>query len=374
MLVVRILIFVVGASLVGWTLLSAIRTVVVPRSYSGVLSRAVFSVLLRLFQFLASERRRFDVRDRTMALYAPVVLVSLPVVWLTLVLIGYMAMFWAALDSTWGEALYVSGSSLLTLGFAPVETFGTRVLAFTEAVLGLVLLALMIAFLPAMYNIFSKRETQVALLEVRAGNPPSAVEFLERHNRIGWLTRLPEDFEKWETWFTEVEETHTSYGALAFFRSPHAERSWITAAGTVLDAASLTASTLDLPRHPQADLTIRAGYIALQRIADFYGIGFDPDPAPTDPISIIRAEFDGAYDRLAIAGLPMRVDREQAWRDFSAWRVYYDKPLLDLAELTMAPYAPWTSDRSAPDRHRPRVRRWGRQRKTQPSIVNSSSE
>ncbi|MFQ5966006.1 MAG: hypothetical protein ACE5MI_00170 [Acidimicrobiia bacterium] len=373
MLVLRVLIFVAGASLVAWTLLSAIRTVVVPRSYSGVLSRFVFSVLLRIFRFLASERRGFEVRDRIMALYAPVVLVSLPVVWLTLVLVGYMGMFWAVEGTTWADAFHTSGSSLLTLGFAPVDSLAARVLAFTQAVFGLVLLALMIAFLPAMYNIFSRRETQVALLEVRAGSPPTAVEYLERAHQLGWLSELPEQFGNWETWFTELEETHTSYGALAFFRSPHAERSWVTAAGVVLDACSLTASTLDLPRHPQADLTIRAGYLALQRIADFYGVAFDPNPLPTDPISIIRAEFDATYDRLAMAGLPMRVDREQAWRDFSAWRVNYDKPLLDLAELTMAPYAPWTSDRSAPDRHRPQVRRWGRRRDQEP-ITSSSLE
>ena len=66
----------------------------------------------------------------------------------------------------------------------------------------------------------------------------------------------------------------------------------------------------------------------------------------TDPISIDRTEFDAAYDRLAAAGLPLKPDRDQCWRDFAGWRVNYDTVLLDLARLTMAPYAPWSSDRS----------------------------
>ena len=369
MLIARIVFFLAGAWLVAWTLLSAIRTVVVPRSYAGVLSRTVFSALLRVFRFIAGERRVYEARDRLMALYGPVVLISLPVAWLALVLVGYMAMFWAVQGETWGTAFYTSGSSLLTLGFASVDTLGTRILAFTEAVFGLVLLAMMIAFLPVIYNIFSRRETQVALLEVRAGIPPTAVGYIERQHRLGWLTRLPESFETWETWFTELEETHTSYGALAFFRSPHPDRSWVTAAGTMLDAAALTASTLDLPRDPQADLTIRAGFVALEKIADYFGIGSGPHPTQMDPISIERSEFDVAYDWLGRAGVPLRADRSQAWREFSGWRVHYDKPLLDLAELTMAPYAPWTSDRSAPDRHRPKVRRWGQPQETTTSSL-----
>lgn len=47
------------------------------------------------------------------------------------------------------------------------------------------------------------------------------------------------------------------------------------------------------------------------------------------------------------AGIPLRPDREQAWQDFAGWRVNYDRVLLVLSALTMAPYAPWSSDRSS---------------------------
>ncbi len=96
---------------------------------------------------------------------------------------------------------------------------------------------------------------------------------------------------------------------------------------------------------PRANLCIRAGYLALRRIAEFFQIPFNPDPHPEDPISISEAEFIEVYDQLAAVGVPLKPDRAQAWRDFSGWRVNYDYVLLSLAALTMAPETPWTSDR-----------------------------
>ncbi len=360
MFFVRVLVFIVGLWAVLWTLTSAIRTVVLSRSAVSLLTRVVFASSRKIFDLLAHDRRDYEDRDRVMAMYAPVSLVLLPAAWLTLVSLGYMAMFWATGGFSLSEAFAVSGSSLLTLGFVPVESLGERLLAFSEAVLGLGLLALLITFLPSMYSAFSRRESAVALLEVRAGSPPSAVEMLERVTAIGWLDQLPTVWERWENWFTDVEESHTSYPALTFFRSPQPDRSWVVAAGTVLDAAALTLSTLDVAPQPQAQLCIRSGFIALRRIATFFGIRFDPDPSPDDPISVTREEFDSACQRLSEAGVPVLADRDQAWKDWSGLRVNYDSVLLALAELTIAPYAPWTSDRSTPSHRPPKVRRWGR--------------
>jgi hypothetical protein len=201
-----------------------------------------------------------------------------------------------------------------------------------------------------MYTAFSKREAAVQMLEVRAGAPPSAVTMIQRFHRIQGLERLSEQWQMWEVWFTEVEESHTSFSPLVFFRSPRPDQSWVTAAGAVLDAAALTASTLDLPRDAQAELCIRAGFLTLRGIARFFQIPFNPDPAPTDPISITREEFEAVYDELAGVGIPLKPNRAQAWRDFAGWRVNYDTVLITLAGMTRAPYAPWSSDRAVPFR------------------------
>jgi len=343
MVYVRILVFILGAFAVLATVGSAIRSVVLPRGVRAKLSRSVFRSTRALFN-LRIGSGNYERADRVMALYAPVTLLVLVLVWEAVVLTGYAAMYWATENGNWGEAFEVSGSSLLTLGTAKAETSVGTVLMFTEAAFGLLLLALLITFLPSLYAAFSRRENLVALLEIRAGSPPSAVEMISRFHRIHGLDRLHGLWVRWEEWFADVEETHTSFPALVFFRSPLPNQSWVIAAGAVLDAAALRASTLALPREPEAELCIRAGYIALRRIATFYKIDFDDVPKPTDPISISQAEFDEAYDRLADAGVPLR-ERTQAWRDFAGWRVNYDTVLIALAGFTVAPEAPWSSDR-----------------------------
>ena len=211
-----------------------------------------------------------------------------------------------------------------------------------------------------MYSAFQKRETAVTLLEVRAGAPPSAIELFQRFHRLGRMEKLSELWISWEIWFAELEESHTSLGALVFFRSPQPHRSWVTAAGAILDAASLASSALDVPRDAQADLCIRAGFLALRYICDFFRIPYDPNPKPGDPISITREEFDAACKQLADAGIPLKPDRDQAWRDYAGWRVNYDIPLRALAGLTMAPEAPWSSDRAMKlnELPLPRLIRW----------------
>ena len=230
-------------------------------------------------------------------------------------------------------------------------------MGFSEAALGLILVALLIAYLPTIYSAFSRREAAVAMLEVRAGTPPSCVEMIERYHRIHGLDRLNEVWRNWEIWFSDIEESHTSLAALALFRSPEPDRSWVTASGAVLDTASLVNAALDIQHDPQADLCIRSGFLALCRIADFFGIAYDMNPRSSDPISIQRAEFEAVLDELASKGIPLKADRDQAWRDFQGWRVNYDTVLLTLADLTMAPYAPWSSDRRIKYRPRPLIHR-----------------
>ena len=147
-------------------------------------------------------------------------------------------------------------------------------------------------------------------------------------------------------WFTELEESHTSLAPLIFFRSPVPEQSWVTAAGAILDAGALLTAVVDIPPDPAAQLCQRAGYTALRRIADFFYYEYDHDPHwPEAGISIAREEFDRACEQLAAGGLPLRADREAAWQAFAGWRVNYDEVLLFLADITQAPWAPWSSDR-----------------------------
>jgi hypothetical protein len=352
----RLAAFIAGSALVLVVLLSAIRTVILPRGEPVLLTRTVFVSIRSIFNIWVRRAKTYEQRDRSYAMFSPIALVILPGVWVALVITGFTAIHWALGVDPLRAAFYLSGSSLLTLGFEPAPSLTTHIAAFIEATLGLGLIALLISYLPSIYSAFQRRELQVARLTTRAGEPYSTMKMIRRHQELNRLEALDDLWDEWESWFADVEETHTSQPSLVFFRSISHRRSWVSAAGVVLDTAAMRASTLDLPPNAQAQLCIRAGYLALRRIADYFGIPNDHDPGPDDPITIDRSEFEALYDELASYGVPLRPDRDQCWRDYHGWRVNYDTVLLALAGLTMAPYAPWVSDRSLPYR-RPPLRR-----------------
>jgi hypothetical protein len=332
---VRVVVLLLGVFVVLATFGSAVRTVVIPRGVPARIGRFVFLNMRRVFRLRARPGRSYEDRDRVMALYAPVSLLVLLLVWETAVFFGYMLIFWA-LGQSLADAFVLSGSSVLTLGFAAPPSLPNAGVAYTEAAVGLILLALLITYLPSIYGVFSRRENLVAGMEVRAGSPPSAAEILQRSWRVDGFAKLSILWRRGEQWFLELRETHTSFPAVVFFRSPQPE-------------PSLRLAVIDRPFDADAAYCIRAGYLALRSIAQFFGIPFDQEPRPGDPISITRDEFEEVCQSLAEQGLPLKEDQDKAWKDWCGWRVNYDRVLIALAGLTMAPYAPWSSDRSVRD-------------------------
>jgi hypothetical protein len=348
MLPLRFLAFLLGLFIVFIALRSAVKTFVLPRAAPDAITRMVFRGLRRLFNAICLQVESYVQRDRVMSFYAPVGLIMLVPVLLIIVDLGFTLLFWAVREQPLTDAFSLSGSSLLTLGFvAPIE-LPERMLAFIEAALGMTITALLIAYLPTIYAVFSQRETPVSALETRAGTPPWCITMIERYFILDRLDEFSNIWVEWERWFIQLEETHTSLSSVVFFRSQRPNRSWITAAGCILDSAAFVRAAVDMPADARADLMIRSGYLALRYIAVPYGIKIKQDPHfPDDPISVTRGEFDRAYQHLLRIGVPMRPDREQAWKDFAGWRVNYDEALLALCDLVMAPVAPWSSDRSS---------------------------
>jgi hypothetical protein len=358
MIALRVLATVGGVVLVVWALLSAVKTIVLPRAAASVVVTAVFINLRRVFDLICNPKRSFAFRDRVMAYYAPIGLLLLPLMWVIMLLIAYTGIYWGTGIKPLSEALAISGSSLFTLGFDRPASLGHIVLSFSEAFLGLGIVALVISYLPSIYGAFSRREVLVGKLEGRAGLPPSPAELLTRYARIGWIDRIDEElFPPWETWFADIEEGHTSQAALNFLRSPHPGRSWITAAACVPDTAAITNAVIAKPHDPRADLMLRGGFICLRRIADYFELSYDPDPRPDDPISVSRREFDLLCVELDAAGVPLKPDRDQAWRDFAGWRVNYDAVLVELCALVMAPPGVWSTDRVTGPRRRIKIAR-----------------
>jgi hypothetical protein len=341
MAVLQALAFVLGALAAARVLLSGVRRFILPRGANDGIARLTFHGTRRLFDLAAGPARAYGTRDRVMSYFGPVSLVILPAVWLVVIALGYTAMFWAIGAPTLYDAFVDSGSSLLTLGFArPSFPFGDA-LAFSEAGIGLGLVALLVSYLPTIYGAFSRRELFVTLLEVRADSPPSPVVMLTRLHRLHGLGELGDMWAEWERWFAELEETHTSLTVLVHYRSQQPDRSWVNAAGAMMDAAAITRAAVDVPMDVRADVMIRAGYLALRRICEVFKIPVPADPRADDPISVDRSRFEAALEVIARAGVPVVADREQAWRDFSGWRVNYDAPLRALERMTVAPASWW---------------------------------
>ena len=203
--VVAVLWFALGVGLVALVLDSALRTFVLPRGAAPVLTRGAFVGLRIGFNAAARTARTFDGRDSVMALYGPIGLLVLPLVWLLVTIGAFTAMFHALGVRGFERAFEMSGSSIFTLGFVRPPDFPTVTLAFVEAATGLALLALLISYLPTIYGAFSRREVLVAQLAVRAGEPPSGVNVLVRAQRMDRFSLLTDLWVSWQQWFAETE-------------------------------------------------------------------------------------------------------------------------------------------------------------------------
>ena len=352
----RGLVAALGVAALVLVLASAVRTLVLPRGLPSRISRLVFLVLEGILR-LVTARRGFRHRDAAYAGLGPAYLLVMLGIWLTVVLVAFVGIIEAVRPGPLVEALELSGSSLATLGVVAAPGALT-VVSVVEALVGLMLLALLIGYLPTVYTAFSRREAVVDTLALRAGLPLHGPALLVRSWRLDHLQSLPEVFQQWTVCFINIAESHVSFPVLSWLRSPQPRRSWITASGAVLDAAALLLAAVlpgrDAPdvvrrRVADAELCLTAGVQTLRRIAAYHAV---PRPAADSTLLLSRAAFDAAMRVLREAGLPVR-DDDVAWTAFAARRNDYDRVLVALAAYLVAPPAPWSADLAVGTRHRP---------------------
>jgi hypothetical protein len=325
--------------LTGWDLF---QTIVVPRPSPGSfrIARYVVRGSWRLYRGFV-RRRPAEARDSLLGFFGPAAALVLLVTWLATLILGYGLVLYAIRDqlrpipTDLATTLYFAAVSVTTLGFGEIVAEGTlaRILAILGAVSGLGTVALVVTFLFSLYGSYQRREVQVVALEATAGGPPSAVQLLETYARLGLVDRLPDLFLTWRDWSAEVLDSHVAYPLLGFFRASHDNLSWISALGTVLDAASLVLTTIaGLPRG-EAELAKRLGS---HLVEDIWNIGFrDGESTPLD-----RLDFEVAYDRLARAGYALE-PADRAWLAFEAARASYGSRLEDMATYWATPATSW---------------------------------
>jgi hypothetical protein len=331
-----------GALLAVAVLDAAVRTFLLPRVASVRLSRGIAIGVGLLFRVLAPSRAAYAQRDRRLAMYPPVLLLSYQATWLGMMLVAFAFLFVGAGAPTLAVGLNLSGSSLFTLGTAAARGPGELALSYGEAAIGLTLLALLIAFIPTIYAAFQRREVSVSRLSVRAGVPATPWGILEIAQSVASYELLDDLWREWEHWFIEVRETHSTLTILNFYRTPIRGQTWVGSATAVLDAASLYNAALDKPASPTAGLCIRSGWLALRGLADYFRIPYPTNPDSSDTISITREEFEIVLGHLAASGVPLLPDHDAAWLDFVGWRANYDAIIEAFQVLFVSPRSDWS--------------------------------
>jgi hypothetical protein len=351
-----------GGLLVLATGVSAIATLIVPRSVGGWLTGWVHPVVSGTFRFATSGIADYRRRDRLLAGEAASILVAQLVGWLLALFVGYALLFWPFVSGGITAAFTLAGSSLFTLGFAVPPAGAPKVIVYVAAATGLIIVSLQIAYLPTLYSAFNRRETEVALLNARAGVPSWGPELLARtHYALGsgvsTLDTLPDLYARWERWAADVAESHSAYLPLVRFRSPRPLSSWVTALLAMLDSAALflALSPQSAPVVP-ARLFLRSGFLCFNQIANAVGTHVPDEPDPNSQISLTYQEFLNAVERMRAVDFPIERDPGDAWPDFVGWRLNYEQAAYALAsQLDVVP-ALWSGPRKTGDPAIPPIR------------------
>jgi hypothetical protein len=268
-----------GALVVFVVLWEAFETIVSPRRVTRRfrLTRAFYRATWLPWRAVGRRLPAGRPREAFLSVFGPMSLLVLLMLWTTLLVVGFTLLHWGAgsgvrssIGRGWLTDLYASGATLFTLTPSDVTpaTATARVLTIVEAGTGLAFLAMVIGYLPLLSQAFSRREVNVSLLDARAGSPPSAGEFLLRHTSDIQHQMLRGLLEQWEQWCADLLETHVSFPVLAYYRSQHANQSWVAALTSILDSCAIILAwtedeslraarlTFAMARHAAVDLTL----------------------------------------------------------------------------------------------------------------------
>jgi hypothetical protein len=348
----------VGLLMVVLVLNDVFETIVLPRRVNRRwrLVRVLLRVMWAPWHAVAGRQSEPHRREEFLSYFGPLAVILLLAAWATGLMVGFAVLLWAAgspvempKGTVWfGTDLYVSGTTFFTLGLGDVApTTGlARVILVVEVAVGFGVLALVISYLPILYQAFSRREVIVSLLDARAGSPPSAVELLRRHASPDLLADLDQLLHDWELWSAEVLESHLSYPLLAFFRSQHDNQSWLATLTTIMDVSSLLIAGLDGCPPGQAKLTFA---MARHTTVDLCQILQAPPLPP--PERLTAGQLEELRTILAAKGLHL-VEGPQAEDKLKKLRDMYEPYVSALAQRMLLDLPSWLPEGEVTDNWR----------------------
>jgi hypothetical protein len=256
---------ITGVLIITVVLWDAFETIILPRRVARWfrLTRLFYLSTWIPWRGIARRIRLVRPRETFIGFFGPLSLLCLFVVWAAALTFGFACLYYSAAVThdathpTFGTLMYLSGTTFFTLGMGDVvpHTQWERNLAVFEAGLGFGFLALVVSYLPVIYQAFSRREVNIVLLDARAGSPPTATELLRRHNGPDGFDALQQLLHEWERWSAELLESHISYPVVSYFRSQHSNESWLGALAALLDTSAFLIASVDNACARQARLT-----------------------------------------------------------------------------------------------------------------------
>lgn len=353
---------VFGLFLIALILLEAFETIILPRRVSRWfrLTRAFYISMWIPTRAFAHLIRSTKKRETFLSFFGPLSLLILFALWAALLIIGFGFLYYgnSPHDPTrppLETCLYLSGTTFFTLGLGDVtpHTSAERILAIFESGLGFGFLALIISYLPVIYQAFSKREVSIVLLDARAGSPPTAAELLRRHSGPNGTEALQRLFRDWERWSAELLESHISYPVVSYFRSQHSNESWLAALTAILDSTALLISTSDNPCARQARLTFA---MCRHTIVDLSQVFFaQPRRSVVDRLP--PSELARLGEALAESGFQLRND-DASVKKLNDLREMYEPYLNALSHYLYVDLPPWVLAKAIRDNWKTSA--WGR--------------
>ena len=258
----RPLAFVASLLLIVVPLVDAYETILQPRrvTHRFRFARAFYRGTWAAWRAVAMCIPRGKRREAFLSVFGPLSLLTLIGAWVAGLIFGFALLRWSLRaplpgPADFGAYLYVSASAFFTLGDLEPTAPLTRGLGVLEAGMGFAFLAVIISYLPVLYQAFSQRETTISLLDARAGSPPSAMQFLVRLAHAGKLDAVDSYLEQWEVWSAHLLESHLSFPVLSFYRSQHDNQSWLGTLTMILDTCALLLVQINRRDTYQAQLT-----------------------------------------------------------------------------------------------------------------------
>ncbi len=344
----QLLAIVAGVFLILAVLWDAFETVVLPRrvTTSFRLTPTFMRMTWALWKHAALVLPGRSRRDGFLSIFGPLSLIALIVLWAVILIVSFVLVLWGVGSPFTGRGqaidmvtdFYGSASVFFTIGFSDVTPVSNvaRIISVIEGGTGLSFLALIIAYLPVLYQAFAQRETRISMLDEWGGSPASAGEILRRVGEEGDGGSLDKFLSEWEEWSAELLESQLSYPFVAFFRSQHENQSWVQALTTILDLCALVMVGVDNVPARAGRLTFAMARHAVVDLANVFHT--PPCPLPEDRLPPARLEQLRAL--LAAAGMPLRSGPEADAR-LAELRGMYEPFAYGLADYFVMELPPW---------------------------------